>query len=165
MKSGKGSAADMKIFIAWLVTLLSGRPHFTVGEGERLYLSRWYLTPWSAYRGTDGEPKSRLWSLYLHRFTRSDDDRAMHDHPWWFISLVLRGRYFEFQLDQPPLTRRPGSIAFRRAEAAHRVELIDGKPCWTLILTGRRVRMWGFHCPNGWVEWRRFVAGSRGCGE
>jgi hypothetical protein len=33
------------------------------------------------------------------------------------------------------------------------------------------VRDWGFHCPQGWVPWRKFVAADnpgavgRGCGE
>ena len=33
------------------------------------------------------------WSLRYHRWYRSDDKRAMHDHPWWFITLVLTGSY------------------------------------------------------------------------
>lgn len=44
-------------------------------------------------------------------------------------------------------------------------------PCWTLFVTGPRIRNWGFHCPNGWVRWEAFTPpadkGSvgRGCGE
>lgn len=32
------------------------------------------------------------------------------------------------------------------------------RPCWTLVLTGPRVREWGFWCSTGWVPfsvWRR----------
>jgi hypothetical protein len=61
------------------------------------------------------------------------------------------------------LWRKSPSVAFRRAEHAHRVVLdkdIYGKsiPCWTLVITGRVVRDWGFHCPQGWRHWREFTA-------
>lgn len=78
-----------------------------------------------------------------------------------------------------------GSVAFRPAEWRHRVALIalSGPdlriirelPCWTLIVTGRRSRTWGFWCPQlphprGWarkgerfIPWQEF--GDAGCGE
>ncbi|MCZ6507741.1 MAG: hypothetical protein O7A04_06815, partial [Acidobacteria bacterium] len=34
-------------------------------------------------------------SVKLHRFLRSDLDECLHDHPWPFASLILRGGYFE----------------------------------------------------------------------
>ena len=41
-------------------------------------------------------------------------------------------------------------------------------PCWTLIVTGRRVREWGFWCADDgdgerFVPWTKF--GDDGCGE
>src|SRR3546814_14061660 len=71
----------------------------------------------------------------------------------------------------------PGTITFRRAAAAHRLDLaedIQGQriPCWTLFITGPRIREWGFLCPKGWKHWRDFTnpkdGGApvgRGCGE
>lgn len=29
----------------------------------------------------------------MHHWLGPDDDRAFHDHPWWFLTLVLRGGY------------------------------------------------------------------------
>lgn len=147
----------------WLRTLLSGRPHVFIGGKDNPYLLRWYLLP-----------RNRWLNLYLHKFLRDDDDRAMHDHPWWFASLVLKGRYIEFTTDGLVLRER-GSIAFRRATHRHRVELLGDKsnrtPCWTLILTGPKSRDWGFWCPYGFVPWKDFVAADdpgaigKGCGE
>ena len=67
----------------WLPQLLSGRPHKVIG-GPDPYLLRWHVIP-----------RNRLLNVYVHKFLRSDDDRALHDHPWWFVSLILRGRYDE----------------------------------------------------------------------
>lgn len=140
----------------WLRTLLSGKPHFYIGGREHPYLLRWYLLP-----------RNPWLNLYLHKFLRDDDDRALHDHPWWFISLMLRGSYIE-------LTESPGggehtqtvrwspSVVFRRAVHRHRVVLgrdAAGQPvpCWTLVVTGPNSRVWGFWCPKGFVPWDQFV--------
>src|SRR5580692_11012239 len=48
---------------------------------------------WGSYRDS-AEPYLDRYILYfwpitlrLHRFWRGDDDRAPHDHPWWFITI------------------------------------------------------------------------------
>src|ERR1700756_4330698 len=83
-----------------------------------LYLRRWHVIP-----------RNRWFNIYLHHFLRSDDDRALHDHPWWNCSILLRGRYVEVTSSGTHL-RCPFRPVWRRAEAAHRVELIAGRPVW-----------------------------------
>jgi hypothetical protein len=120
-------------------------------------------------------PRNVWFNVYLHKFLRDDDDRALHDHPWWFVSLILKGKYDEITLDEPPfrkegVRRYPLSIAFRKATHRHRV-VLDKKisyaddvrreiamPCWTIVVTGRKSRKWGFWCPKGFVPWDQFVA-------
>lgn len=158
--------------VQWLLRLLSGRPHFYIGGTERPYLLRWYLIP-----------RNRRLNIYLHKFCRDDDDRALHDHPWWFMSMMLRGEDREYSRNPTNEqdawgyeVRRAGSIAIRRATHRHRVELakrMDGSPipCWTIVVTGPNVRTWGFWCPKGFVPWYDFVdvsdagAVGPGCGD
>ena len=87
-----------------------------------------------------------LWfglTLRLHRFHKSDDDRAFHDHPWWFVTFPLAG-YLEHVPGQGSPTRiKPWRPHFRRAKHRHIVQLIDG-PVWTAILTGAKQNEWGF---------------------
>ena len=45
----------------------------------------------------------------------------------------------------------------RKAEAAHRLDLLDG-PMWTYVTTGPVRRRWGFHTEQGWVHWSRYLA-------
>ncbi|MCB1886271.1 MAG: hypothetical protein KDH20_01580 [Rhodocyclaceae bacterium] len=123
-------------------------PDVVIGGHQRPYLLRWHVIP-----------RNRRFNVYLHRFMRSDDDRALHDHPWWNVSILLRGRYLE-HTPGSVVERRAGRLsgfAARRAEAAHRIELIDG-PVWTLFVTGPRVREWGFWCPQGWRHWKIFTS-------
>jgi hypothetical protein len=141
-----------KSLLEWLRKLLSGEPHFVIGQGAP-YMLRWYLIP-----------RNRFFNLYLHKFLRDDDDRALHDHPWWFISILLSGRYLELTDDATSPTgyriidRQFGDMAYRPATHRHRVILPMGIPCWTLCITGPRSREWGFWCPKGFVHWKDFTS-------
>ena len=127
-------------------------PDFVIGGAERPYLERWFVIP-----------RNRWFNIYLHHFLRSDDDRALHDHPWVSLSLILRGEYAEHTIAAGGIHRRrvlrAGQWLFRpTGRYAHRIELHAG-PCWTLFITGPRYREWGFHCAErGWVHWRAFTA-------
>lgn len=143
---------------ARLVTCLGDRiiartsarlPDVTIGGHADPYLLRWWVIP-----------RNKWFNIYLHRFLRSDDDRALHDHPWMWCSILLRGAYLE-------VTQRPGwqrcdlffagDIRFHRAKFAHRLEIDRRLETWTLFITGPVVREWGFHCPKGWRPWWKFV--------
>lgn len=151
----------------WLIKRMQRRaPDVVIGGAERPYLRRWFVIP-----------RNRFFNVYLHEFLRSDDDRALHDHPWANLSILLRGGYFEHTIAAGGIHGREllwsGSWRFRRSgRIAHRIELLtvgdyvatqpenaQPLPCWTLFITGPKYRSWGFHCPEqGWIRWDRFVA-------
>jgi hypothetical protein len=120
---------------------------------DDVYLRRYYV-----YRG------KRRPHIYLHHIIRSDYDRACHDHPWGFTSLILWGGYLEHQemACEPDgdggyfnwtTRRRPGTIIRHKATDLHRLELT--KPAWTLVFTGPREREWGFRTTDkGWIPWK-----------
>ena len=123
-------------------------PDHVIGARDDPYLLRWYVIP-----------RNRWANVYLHEFHRDDDDRALHDHPWDFVSWVIHGAYIEHTAFGERVRRR--GIALRIAEIAHRVELL-APVVRTLIVTGPTRREWGFWCPQGWRHWRDFTAGARG---
>lgn len=135
--------------------------NFVIGEHGQPYLVRWWVIP-----------RNRFFNVYVHQFYRSDDDRALHDHPWWNVSLVLVGEYIEHRIlagGIHTMTRRKAaSFVARMPRTAHRIELLPDSTCTTLFITGPRVRDWGFHCLRGWVPWQRFTkagdAGAIGAG-
>jgi hypothetical protein len=81
-------------------------------------------------------------AVRLHRWEASDDKRAFHDHPWWFLTLVLRGSYVDVSPSGRDLLTA-GSVRFRPANHKHTVE-IQTPGTWTLLVTGRPSRRWGF---------------------
>jgi len=124
-------------------------PDFVVGGRADPYLLRWWIIP-----------RNRWFNIYLHEFRRSDDDRALHDHMYLNLSILLDGEYVEHGIQQggvrTHVLRKAGDWVVRLPSRAHRIELL-GRRTTTLFITGPRVRQWGFHCPNGWVHWKKFV--------
>lgn len=124
-------------------------PDFVIGPRAAPYLKRWWIIP-----------RNRFFNIYLHHFLHSDEDRALHDHPWWNVSLILVGGYAEHTIAAGGVNHRrrfvAGELRLRGARTAHRVELDNG-PCWTLFVTGPVIREWGFHCVRGWRHWKDFV--------
>jgi hypothetical protein len=128
-----------------------------IGPAEDPLMIRWVLIRFEA------------WGVYLHKFLRSDYERATHDHPWPFISIILRGGYFEVHdqtTDRSEIEeyRKPGSVLLRPAAWRHRV-VLNGKPSWSLILVGRRCQRWGFFPAGQWCWWRKFDSDKNICGD
>lgn len=142
------------------------KPDFVIGGHDDPYLLRWWLIP-----------RNRFFNVYVHKFLRSDDDRAHHDHPWLFnASWLIDGEYIEHTITAGgalvKTPRKTGDWKFRWGKAPHRLELLGdeeyepdwtvvtrARPCWTVFITGPRIREWGFYCmERGWIHWERFTA-------
>jgi hypothetical protein len=108
-------------------------------EINGVYLHRWYIIP-----------KNRWFNIYLHKFQRSDDDRALHDHPWVSCSFLLKGEILEHHQNGTRHVSRWFPV-FRTAKFAHRIELVKG-PVWTIFITGPKTRTWGFYTQRGWLR-------------
>lgn len=141
----------------WALALMASRdPDFVIGDN---YLRRWWVIP-----------RNPFCSVYLHEILHSDDDGALHDHPWDNTSILLSGSYTE-HTPAGSFGRKAGDVVDRKAEDSHRLELDEGGRAVTLFITGPRRREWGFDCPQGWRVWTEFVdaRGSgqvgRGCGD
>lgn len=135
------------------------------------------ITKWGEYLGEPECPYLRRWfvalpsgrSLRLHHFYGPDDTRHLHDHPWWYVTLVLRHGYADVhqivKLDNPgkggfdtvmaSRWLKPGHVYFREADRPHCV-MPGPKGVWTLVLTGAKTRKWGFWVDGNFVGVRKF---------
>lgn len=94
--------------------------------------TRWTLlwTPW--------------FTIYLHRLKALKQHPECHDHPWGFVAILLWGGYWEFY-DGVWTWKRPGSVLVRPAQWSHNVVTDRTAPVsWSVIITGRKYRKWGF---------------------
>ena len=103
-----------------------------------VYVRRWYL-------------ETSFFTVRLHHWLHSDDTRHMHDHPWWFITMVLKGSYVDLSPNKNELMI-PGMIRFRPANHQHSVKVGSGG-CWTILLTGPKIRKWGFWVGKKWKKY------------
>lgn len=124
------------------------------GDGRcATYLVRWTLLKWWGGR-----------SVYLHHFVGDDWSRDLHDHPKRFISIGLWGRYVEESMRRDSFSTATMSREYRApwirtfpAAHIHRLRLVDGRPCWTLVIVLKTTRSWGFWHAGSWVPWRTYV--------
>ena len=128
--------------------------------------------------------KVRGRKLLLHHFLPNADDRAEHDHPAPFWTVVLWGGYD----DRVPCTRCDGRGVIERDGAGLLYPTLTCSPCggtgdapgdrmrpgmlrrraatyrhrtrvlpsgaWTLVWMGRKERPWGFWKDGRWWPWR-----------
>ena len=114
------------------------------GKGQP-YLTRYYIF------------ESSFMDIYVHNFHDSDYP-VPHDHPWSFISIPLKTGYIEHLADGTSIVRKPLIPKFRHAEVFHWVEKIPHLPSpWTLFISFRRKRNWGFLTKDGWVDHQTYI--------
>lgn len=114
-----------------------------LGRPECPFLIRWVVTMFG-------------WSVRLHHWLSSDDDRFFHDHGWDFWVMILWGGYWEIQPspsgDRMADWRQPFTIRFYKAEHKHIVQIPKGKRAWSLVISKPLRRNFGY-----WVGGRSKV--------
>jgi hypothetical protein len=85
-------------------------------------------------------------AVYIHRFDNPDSRATFHDHPWPFVSLILRGGYIEVRPESGERTVRRVNIM--RLTDCHYIERLLREPTWSLMFVGRRRKKWGYIRPT-----------------
>ena len=108
------------------------------------YLERYYLFL--------KERERFPFNVFLHKFLKGDPD-DVHDHPWPYATLILKGGYYEWipvfnsigeKINEIRHWRGPGHFRTCSAGSYHRIELAPGVTAWTLFMPGPHTREWGF---------------------
>lgn len=117
----------------------------------KIYLERW---------GFELGKAGRWGGVFIHHISAPDPGVDLHDHPWWFASLVLKGGYIEVRKDTrlaingglsgPVSHRKRWSWRSLPRTVCH--SIINCAPnTWTLVIHGPRRGDWGFYTPMGWI--------------
>lgn len=177
----------MKTLVNWLIAYAKRTPYFHLRNPDGTpYMDRYWLIPYAPterHGEEQGCYTARWWrnpivwlfqrfgiAVRIHHIRSADLHRDLHDHPWWFVSLVLRGWYIEKMPMVEPLfyaawesrthstLRRAGSWAFRNTKATHTITTVPVGGAWTLFITGPWRQVWGFYTEQGWVNHRDYNA-------
>ena len=143
-------------FLKWLEA--RGRKRVVMDRtSDEPYLERYYLF----LKERDSFP----FNVFLHKFLKSDPD-DVHDHPWPYATLILKGGYYEWipqfnnkgqKISELQVWRGPGHFRICGANSFHRIELDPDVTAWTLFMPGAKQRDWGFLVKNKWVQWEEYL--------
>jgi hypothetical protein len=135
-----------------LFTLLGRHRVIMDRQDDEPYLERYYVFL-----------KDRKWfpfNVFVHKFLKSDPD-DVHDHPWPYATLILKGGYYEWvpvfdsagkKIAEMCHWRGPGHFRVCNSNSYHRIELDPDITAWTLFMPGPKQREWGFLVKNKWVH-------------
>lgn len=121
------------------------------------YLERYYLFL--------KERQRFPFNVFLHKFLKGDPD-DVHDHPWPYATLILKGGYYEWlpqfnsqglKIGEIAKWRGPGSFRVCKANSYHRIELDPSVTAWTLFMPGPKKRDWGFLVNNKWIQHEQYL--------
>lgn len=129
----------------------------------RVYLNRW------------GVQHPRLGAIFLHRMDAPDPGIDLHDHPWTFVTVILKGGYVEQRANirhavaqawhaengvllarGRTVTLRPGSVKMMRLDECHTIFRLLKEQSWSLVLAGPVRCKWGFYTPDGYLDEKRY---------
>ena len=140
-----------------LLEKLGRKRVITDRDGKVPYLIRYYLFL--------KERKNFPFNITLHKVLVSDEP-TLHDHPWGYATLILKGGYWEWlpqfnsigeKIGEVAVWRKPGSFRWCGANNYHRIELDPDVECWTLFMPGPQKRDWGFLVKNQWVQHDQYL--------
>ena len=121
------------------------------------YLERYYLFL--------KDRKNFPFNIFLHKFLKGDPD-DVHDHPWSYATLILKGGYYEWipqfnEIGELSCEVRKwrglGHFRICSPNSYHRIELKEGVTAWTLFMPGPQKRDWGFLVKNRWVQHEQYM--------
>jgi hypothetical protein len=146
----------MKWFLNFLERI--GRKRIVMDrQSDEPYLERYYLF----LKDRDRFP----FNVFLHKFLKGDPD-DVHDHPWPYATLILKGGYYEWlpqfdskgnKIAEMCVWRGPGSFRICSANSYHRIELDPNVTAWTLFMPGPKKRDWGFLVNNKWIQHEQYL--------
>lgn len=100
-----------------------------LGRLECPFIIRWVITVFG-------------FSLRLHHWLGSDDQRFYHDHPWDFVAMLIKGSYVE-HTQKETVIRYQWEIRRYKAEYQHKV-FLDCGPCWSVVFSWPKRRNFGY---------------------
>ncbi len=148
-----------------LINYAKKTPYSHIG----VYMRRWWIVPYKHECRFSFRKHPFGWLLQkfdiairIHEILKSDEANALHCHPWWYITVILKGGYKEVTpiykkdasyCDYKSTYYGSGSILIRSSKSRHRLEIVDNNignvhaipVTTTLFITFKKQKSWGFY--------------------
>lgn len=95
--------------------------------------------------------------IYIHKICLSDYDLHCHNHPWNFISLILKGIYKQkiISLYEYYKICFPFNIFRLKRDEFHHLTLLNG-PVWTIVFAYGQYHEWGYLTESGFCDHKTY---------
>lgn len=95
--------------------------------------------------------ETKYFRFYVHQIFEFDKDEHLHNHPWNFLSFVLKGGYIEVLSKGKQKLVPRFRFNFHKAADYHRIVWIQ-KPTISLFLAFGKYRTWGYETSEGHIS-------------
>lgn len=95
--------------------------------------------------------KTRWFTIYIHGIYHKDEDTHLHNHPWNFINMILKGSYTE-QTVNGTILQKPFRINKRKGSDYHKILNVHTNVVYTLFIIGSKRMEWGYLVNGKHVE-------------
>ena len=108
-------------------------------KSGKIHFRRWELikTPW--------------FSIWIHGIYAADEDKHLHNHPWDFKSLILKGSYIE-ETEKGCILQSVGKFNSRSGEDFHKILKVNDSVVYTLFIASPIKREWGYKVSGKFIH-------------
>jgi hypothetical protein len=106
--------------------------------------------------------KFKYCALYFHGIYHKDEEKHLHNHPWNYASLILKGGIYEIyqkDINSRECFHYVGPLSFikRKASWFHKLRILkDDKPVYTLFFTWGKEKDWGYNVSGMFVNHQKY---------
>jgi hypothetical protein len=103
--------------------------------------------------------ESKYFSIYIHNIYQSDKDMHLHNHPWKFLGIILKGKYTEKYINRASESFRVKKflyITFANRNYFHKIDKLHSPKVVSLFFTFGKHKDWGYLVNNEVIDFNYY---------
>ena len=119
-----------------------------ISKSGKLHFRRWEII------------STRWFSIYIHGIYAADEDLHLHNHPWNYCSIILKGSFVEEQ------KTKEGKIVFnqlrfldcvtRNKKYYHKIRSLITPEVYTLFIVTKDTDEWGYDVDGKHIDYQTY---------
>ena len=96
--------------------------------------------------------KTRWFAIYIHAIYKADEDKHLHNHPFNFFNIILKGSYTERLPNFKLNPRFAGNSVYRQRDQFHKIDDLHSPVVYTLNVMWNFRDTWGYEVRGRYVD-------------
>ena len=103
--------------------------------------------------------KTPWFICYLHKIYERDKDLHLHNHPWKFLGIIIKGSYIEQRPDKEKI-KSFGSLGWGDQRYFHKIKQVIN-PTISLFFVSIKTNEWGYQTEKGFIDHKTYRSNKR----